>query len=203
MSIKRVAHSIPINMWIPATEKAALDFSSALLRIFRDEGARGDRQKARLMFLIEEYGVEAFRARLVKEMVSTAAQARTSSPPKFAQARPSSPSTSTPTTPPRPPLLLSTHQGGSVAFDDEQPEETTPYERRETLGVHSQPQPGLSRVGIHIPAGRLSPAECRDIADLADKYSESEVRSPCLAHHRASPWQRIPLAAQSPGSALP
>ena len=49
MSIKRVAHSIPINMWIPATEKAALDFSSALLRIFRDEGARGDRQKARLL----------------------------------------------------------------------------------------------------------------------------------------------------------
>jgi len=134
ISIKRVAHSVPLNMWIPADEKSALDFTSALLRIFRDEGSRGDRQKARLMWLIEEYGIDQFKERLVKEM------------------------------------------GGAVAFADEQPEATTPYTRRETLGVHSQPQSGLSRVGIHVPSGRLSPAECRDIADLADKYSEGEVR---------------------------
>ena len=39
----------------------------ATLRIFRDEGNRSDRQKARLMWIIEEYGPEAFREKLLKE----------------------------------------------------------------------------------------------------------------------------------------
>ena len=42
--------------------------------------------------------------------------------------------------------------------------------------MHSQPQEGLSRVGVHVPVGRLSADECRQIADLADKYSDGEVR---------------------------
>ena len=54
MSIKRVAESIPIDMWIPADVAASTSLSYAVLKIFRDEGARGDRQKARLMWLIEE-----------------------------------------------------------------------------------------------------------------------------------------------------
>jgi len=44
------------------------------------------------------------------------------------------------------------------------------------LGVHAQPQPGLSRVGVHVPVGRLSAAEARQLADLADKYSAGELR---------------------------
>ena len=45
------------------------------------------------------------------------------------------------------------------------------------LGVHAQPQEGLSRVGIHVPAGRLSVTEAREIADIADKYSPNgEIR---------------------------
>ena len=50
-----------------------------------------------------------------------------------------------------------------------------PYERRELLGVHAQPA-GKYRVGIHVPTGRLSVAEARQIADLADKYSGGELR---------------------------
>ena len=48
---------------------SSLDLSTAVLRIFRDEGDRKDRQKARLMWLIEEYGIPEFRERLVKELV--------------------------------------------------------------------------------------------------------------------------------------
>ena len=36
--------------------------SEAILRIFRDEGGRKDRQKARLMWLVEEKGIETFKA---------------------------------------------------------------------------------------------------------------------------------------------
>ena len=48
--------------------------------------------------------------------------------------------------------------------------------RRETLGVHKQTTPGKSRVGVHVPTGRLSVAEARALADLADKYSGGEIR---------------------------
>jgi ferredoxin-nitrite reductase len=143
MSIKRVAESVDLNLWIPATVEASVDLTAAILRIFRDEGGRKDRQKGRLMWLIEDYGEvkevkghpqasEAFRKRVVKEMSTKAEKA--------------------------------------------QPKATAPFERRSLLGVHSQPQAGKSRVGVHVPVGRLSVAEARQIADLADRYSGGEVR---------------------------
>ena len=45
MSIKRVAAAIPLDLWIPAEVDAALDLSTAILMIFRDEGARANRQE--------------------------------------------------------------------------------------------------------------------------------------------------------------
>ena len=47
---------LAVNVWIPATVDAALELTSAILRVFRDEGNRSDRQKGRLMWLIESYG---------------------------------------------------------------------------------------------------------------------------------------------------
>jgi ferredoxin-nitrite reductase len=29
---------------------------------------------------------------------------------------------------------------------------------------------------VHVPVGRLSATECESLADLADKYSNSEIR---------------------------
>ena len=46
------AESIPMGVWVP--EEDALHLCRAILRLFRDLGARGDRQKARLMWLIEQ-----------------------------------------------------------------------------------------------------------------------------------------------------
>jgi sulfite reductase beta subunit-like hemoprotein len=40
------------------------------MRIFRDMGARGDRQKTRLMWLIEEMGLENFKETVRKELAS-------------------------------------------------------------------------------------------------------------------------------------
>lgn len=137
MSIKRVAHAVEMDMWVPATVQNVVDLSEAILRIFRDEGSRDDRQKARLMWLIEEKGLAAFRAQVEEEMTS---------------------------------------YGRGSTLDTAQPKATVPYTRRKLLGVHSQPQQGLSRVGVHVPSGRLSVAEARQLADLADKYSAGELR---------------------------
>jgi len=70
MSIKRVAESIDSKMWIPADRNSVVTFTEAILRIFRDEGDRKDRQKGRLMWLVEKYGVDEFKAELIKEVES-------------------------------------------------------------------------------------------------------------------------------------
>jgi ferredoxin-nitrite reductase len=137
MSIKRIAESVDSNMWIPAEREAVVTLTEAILRIFRDESDRKDRQKARLMWLVEKYGVEDYKKAVVKEIES---------------------------------------YDRGVKVENAQPALTEPFERRELLGVHKQKQEGKSRVGILIPAGRLSAQECRDIADLADEYSAGEVR---------------------------
>lgn len=137
MSIKRVAESIPANMWIPADRNSVVTLSEAILRIFRDEGERKDRQKARLMWLVEKYGVEDYKKAVVAEVES---------------------------------------YDRGVKIEDAQPAPTDKFERRELLGVHKQPQDGKSRVGILVPVGRLSVDECRQLADLADKYSDGEIR---------------------------
>jgi len=137
ISIKRVAESVPIDLWIPADVNSAYALSEAVLRIFRDEGFRGDRQKARLMWLIEAKGFPEFREQLVAEIDS---------------------------------------YGRGVKTDVAQPADSTPFTRRELLGVHQQKQEGMYRVGVHVPTGRLHPESCRELADLADKYSAGEVR---------------------------
>ena len=89
-----------------------------------------------------------------------------------------------------------------VNVQREQPEPEGPYERRELLGVHKQPD-GAFRVGVHVPTGRLAPEEARQIATLADKYSGGEIRLTVeqnmllpnvdAANLEASPWRRIGL----------
>ena len=57
--MKRCAVSVPLDTWVPSTD--VVDFVRAFLVWFRDNGARGDRQKARVLWLLEEVGVDAAR----------------------------------------------------------------------------------------------------------------------------------------------
>jgi ferredoxin-nitrite reductase len=138
MSIKRVAESIDSKMWIPADRNSVVTLCEAILRIFRDEGNRKDRQKARLMWLVEAYGVDEFKQAVVDEIAS--------------------------------------YDGRGVTVDNTQPKDDSLFQRRSLLGVHKQPQEGKSRVGFLVPSGRLSKNECRVIADIAEKYSDGEIR---------------------------
>jgi ferredoxin-nitrite reductase len=66
--------------------------------------------------------------------------------------------------------------GRGARTDAAQPEPEEEFERRDSLlFVVTQPD-GRVRVGIHVPTGRLFPAEARQIADLADKYCAGEIR---------------------------
>lgn len=76
MSIKRVAESVDSGMWVPAERTSVVALCEAILRYFRDEGNRKDRQKARLMWLVEEYGVEKFKEAVIKEVESYGRDAR-------------------------------------------------------------------------------------------------------------------------------
>ena len=60
-SAKRCEAAIPLDAWVPPTD-AVVDLCRAILEVFRDHGPRANRHKSRLMWLIDEWGMERFRA---------------------------------------------------------------------------------------------------------------------------------------------
>ncbi|MEA5478946.1 ferredoxin--nitrite reductase [Pseudanabaena galeata UHCC 0370] len=65
-SSKRIAAAIPLDVWVAPEDVVAL--CEALLIVFRDNGLRENRQKSRLMYLIDEWGIEKFRFEVEKQM---------------------------------------------------------------------------------------------------------------------------------------
>jgi sulfite reductase (ferredoxin) len=48
---------------------------------------------------------------------------------------------------------------------------------RDHVGIHPQKQPGLVYVGAAVVRGRLTAAQMRTVADLADRHAEGELRT--------------------------
>ena len=65
-SAKRCEAAIPLNAW--ASPSDVVDLCEAILSVYRDRGPRANRQKSRLMWLIDELGVEQFRAAVEQEL---------------------------------------------------------------------------------------------------------------------------------------
>ena len=72
LSAQRCAESIPLGVWVPAEDEAVVELSRAVLTVYTEnggkEGLRASRPKARLMWLIETWGVEKFRQVLEQEL---------------------------------------------------------------------------------------------------------------------------------------
>lgn len=66
---KRCEAAIPLNVWVSPDQVVAL--CEAILIVFRDHGLRANRQKARLMWLIDEWGVEKLRTAVETQMGQT------------------------------------------------------------------------------------------------------------------------------------
>ncbi|MDB9524445.1 ferredoxin--nitrite reductase [Oscillatoria sp. CS-180] len=60
-SARRCEAAVPLNAWVEPNDDV-VDLSRAILEVYRDNGSRANRQKARLMWLIDEWGMERFRA---------------------------------------------------------------------------------------------------------------------------------------------
>jgi ferredoxin-nitrite reductase len=68
-SAKRCEAAIPLNVW--ASPSDVVDLCRAILTVYRDRGPRANRQKSRLMWLIDELGIEQFRAEVEKSVGRT------------------------------------------------------------------------------------------------------------------------------------
>lgn len=66
-SAKRCESAIPLNAWV-TPDQQVLELSRAVLEIFRDCGLRENRQKTRLMWLIDEWGLEKFRSEIQQKL---------------------------------------------------------------------------------------------------------------------------------------
>jgi ferredoxin-nitrite reductase len=65
-SPKRCEAAIPLNAWAAPSEVVAV--CEAILVVYRDNGPRANRQKSRLMWLIDEMGLEGFRAAVEQQL---------------------------------------------------------------------------------------------------------------------------------------
>ncbi|MCL2929576.1 MAG: ferredoxin--nitrite reductase [Trichodesmium sp. MAG_R01] len=65
-SAKRCEAAIPLNAWVEPNQVIAL--CRAILEVYRDYGLRENRQKSRLMWLIDEWGLKKFRSQVEKQI---------------------------------------------------------------------------------------------------------------------------------------
>ncbi len=66
ISSARAAEAIPLDAWVPQSDVVAM--THAVLTTFRDYGHRGNRQKARMMWLVDEMGLDVFRTEVESRM---------------------------------------------------------------------------------------------------------------------------------------
>ena len=63
------------------------------------------------------------------------------------------------------------------ALDPAEAEEIPADIHRDHMGVHRQKQPGLFYIGAPVLRGRITPAQLRKVAELADTYGDGHVRA--------------------------
>jgi len=67
-SAKRCEAAIPLNVWVPPEEAVVVGLCRAILEVYRDNGPRANRQKSRLMWLIDGMGLERFREAVAQQL---------------------------------------------------------------------------------------------------------------------------------------
>lgn len=149
LSMKRCAASIPFDTFVP--DDLVVEFVRAFLLWFRENGERGDRQKARVMWLVERVGVDAARDAVAEVMVENN------------EALSSSSSSSSSTSP------FALQRAVAVDHSDK-------FERRDILGIHAQRQQGLYWAGACIPVGRLFASDFDALARASESYGDGTVR---------------------------
>ncbi|AGF52740.1 ferredoxin--nitrite reductase [Synechocystis sp. PCC 6803] len=66
-SSRRCEAAIPLDAWVQPDQQV-VDLCRSILEIYRDHGLRANRQKSRLMWLIDEWGVAKFREEVAAKL---------------------------------------------------------------------------------------------------------------------------------------
>jgi ferredoxin-nitrite reductase len=154
-----------LDVFVPPDDAAKL--CGQIVGIFRDHGSRETRTRARLCFLIQDRGVEWFRAELEHRWGRKL------------------------------------HRAGP---------ELRKKHHVDHLGIHPQKVsalregPALYSCGLLVPVGRISTAQMRGVADLADCYGNGDIRLtvqqnlviPNIPEHRLGALTEEPLLKELP-----
>ena len=142
------------DAFIPPEE--LLPLAQAIARVFAKYGEKKNRSRARIKFLIQDWGIEKFREAVLEERKNLPPDPRWTEYLESAGALPESPLKPAG----KRPLL------GSAEF--QQWVETN---------VRPQKQEGYSVVTIALPLGDITANQLRDLADIARRFTKETVRS--------------------------
>ncbi|MCP9887673.1 ferredoxin--nitrite reductase [Cyanobium sp. ATX 6A2] len=143
-SAQRNELAIPLGLWLQAGQLPA--FTLAVLRHYARHGNRQQRTKSRLMYLIDQLGLEAYRLAVLDTWADLAAEVGVDQGGVPAEACP--------------------HDGSHLVS----------RAPRDGLGVQPQKQDGLHWLGLHVPMGRLDVAAMLELARLARIHGSGELR---------------------------
>ena len=113
----------------------ATQVADAIVRVYIEHGNRTDRNKARLKYVLDAWGLEKYIAYVEEKL----GRKLTKVPPEAITPRP--------------------------AFD-----------RSAHIGVHAQKQAGLNWIGVVLPVARLTTAQMRGLATVAESFGDGDVR---------------------------
>jgi sulfite reductase beta subunit-like hemoprotein len=138
-----------------------LKISEAVLRVFdRQEDLRANRQRARLKFMVDRIGIDAFREEVDRELEGDWVDERDFDPTPHLFTHDEESNA------PAPPRSYGSPNGDSREFD-----------RFVAANVQPQRQHGFSTVGVKVTRGDLTPEQFRGIAQIMRDFSGGYART--------------------------
>jgi nitrite reductase (NADH) large subunit len=134
----------PLDVFVAPDEAA--EVCAEITRVFRDFGSRATRVRARLAFLIEDKGINWFRAELVRRLGRPLYKAGQD--------------------------LRKKHHVDHVGIHPQKRPPLTPLHS----GERGEGGANLFYVGFVVPVGRITTAQLRAVADVAERYGSGDVR---------------------------
>jgi sulfite reductase (ferredoxin) len=132
-------------------ENQLMPFTEAVLRVFDRHGERNSRSKARLKFLVQKIGFEAFMQLVVEERIAIKNKSFEITKPENQVELP-------------------------TKLSDIANEESTEYNLWKTTNTFEQSQLGLFGVYVRVPLGNISSHDSRKLISLLKGYIGNDIR---------------------------
>jgi len=161
-SAPRIAHLlrefVPMDDLIPTIE--------AVIKVFDNLGNRKNRSKARMKFVIEKLGFENFRGRWEEAYETLFGKAPSHQPIKLLNYQDPVP------------LIMPTKNGSNGnGSNGGGTTSETPFAMWRRTNVVKQRQEGFAAAVLRLPSGDITAEQMLTVADLAEKYSNGNIRT--------------------------